>query len=134
MADVRELVGFVPWYFNLPNPGREVAWKQLIDSAGIPGSLRTHNGRAAQPAFQCFPIRTSACGTGRRGRLPPSQTLVALANLLNNYRQDYVGKRDYLNLLTAYSRSQRLKGPDGAVIPFIDEDLNPLTGEWDRPQ
>jgi hypothetical protein len=25
LVAVRELVGFVPWYFNLPNPGRKPA-------------------------------------------------------------------------------------------------------------
>jgi hypothetical protein len=53
-----------------------------------------------------------------------------MANLLNHYRQDYVGKKDYLELLRIYARSQRLKLPGGRVIPFIDEDLNPDTGEW----
>jgi hypothetical protein len=30
-VDIREEIGYVPWYFNLPLPGHEAAWKQLID-------------------------------------------------------------------------------------------------------
>ena len=129
LADVRELVGFVPWYFNLPNPGREVAWKQLIDPQGFQAPFGPTTAERRSPRFM-FSNSHECLWNGPSWPFATSQTLVALANLLNNYRQDYVGKRDYLNLLTAYSRSQRLKGPDGAVIPFIDEDLNPLTGEW----
>jgi len=55
---------------------------------------------------------------------------MAMANLLANYHQDYVSKKDYLELLRIYSRSQHLKLADGKVIPFIDESLNPDTGGW----
>jgi len=58
-----------------------------------------------------------------------TQTLVALANLLNNYHQVYIGKKDYLELLRTYARTQHFKLPDGRVIPWIDEDYNPFTGE-----
>jgi hypothetical protein len=36
-VDVRELRGYTPWYFNLPEPGKgcEVAWKQLMDPKGF---------------------------------------------------------------------------------------------------
>src|SRR5205814_1462052 len=33
-------------------------------------------------------------------------------------------------LLTIYSASQRLRLSDGRVVPWIDENLNPFTGEW----
>src|SRR5207302_4342213 len=59
-----------------------------------------------------------------------SQTLVAMANLLNNYRQNYVSPKDYLELLRIYTKAQHLRLPGGRVIPFIDEDLNADTGEW----
>jgi hypothetical protein len=59
-----------------------------------------------------------------------SITLTAMANLLQNYRQQFVSKRDYLNILQIYAKSQHLKRDDGTVVPWIDEDLNPLTGDW----
>ncbi len=54
---------------------------------------------------------------------------MALENLLNNYQQNYVGKKDYLERLRTYCRTQHMKLPDGRVIPWIDEDYNPDTGE-----
>jgi predicted GH43/DUF377 family glycosyl hydrolase len=41
-----------------------------------------------------------------------------------------VSKHDYLNLLSIYAKSQHRKRDDGKIVPWIDEDLNPLTGDW----
>jgi len=37
LVDVREQHGYTPWYFNLPDAGRdyEIAWKQLMDPEGF---------------------------------------------------------------------------------------------------
>lgn len=57
-------------------------------------------------------------------------TLTALANLLNNYKQGAITKGDYFEILKIYSMSHRLKREDGQVVPWIDENLNPYTGNW----
>ena len=54
-----------------------------------------------------------------------TQTLVALANLLDNYPQGIVTKDDYLTLLTGYANSQYRDGK-----PWIAEDLDATTGKW----
>ncbi|MGD0579731.1 MAG: family 43 glycosylhydrolase [Bryobacteraceae bacterium] len=129
LVDVRELIGFVPWYFNLPNPGKEVAWKLLTDPRGFSAPYGPATAERRHPRFM-FTNPHECLWNGPSWPFATSQTLVALANLLNNYRQDYVTKKDYLDLLTTYARAQRLRQPDGSSIPFIDEDLNPLTGDW----
>ena len=57
-------------------------------------------------------------------------TLTAMANLLNDYRQDAVSRSDYFDLLKIYARSQHRKRSDGVMTPGIDENLNPATGDW----
>ena len=57
-------------------------------------------------------------------------TLTALANVLHDYPQQEVGKADYFGTLKTYTRSHRLKRDDGTVVPWIDENLNPHTGDW----
>ena len=32
---MRELYGFTPWYFSLPDPGYEAGWAQLTDPEGF---------------------------------------------------------------------------------------------------
>jgi hypothetical protein len=128
-ADVRELHGYVPWCFNLPNPGREVAWKQIMDPQGFFAPYGPTTAERRHPRFR-FQHRHECLWNGPSWPFATAQALMAMANLLNNYRQDYVGKKDYLELLRIYARSQHLKLADGRVIPFIDENLDPDTGEW----
>jgi len=129
LVDVRELVGYVPWYFDLPKPGHEVAWKQLIDTNGFRAPYGPTTAEQRHPRFM-FKYDHECLWNGPSWPLATAQTLTAMANLLNHYRQDFVGKQDYLDLLKTYAREQHLTLPDGKVIPFIDEDLDPFSGKW----
>jgi hypothetical protein len=53
-----------------------------------------------------------------------------MANVLDHCRQDAIGKEDYFKTLKTYARSQRRQLADGRVVPWIDENLDPFTGEW----
>jgi hypothetical protein len=53
-----------------------------------------------------------------------------MANLLNDYNQRIVAHTDYYRLLKTYTVSQQLKRDNGELVPWIDENLNPLTGDW----
>ncbi|GAP72441.1 hypothetical protein SAMD00024442_31_31, partial [Candidatus Symbiothrix dinenymphae] len=59
-----------------------------------------------------------------------SMTLLGLANLLQTEQQKVITKKDYLDLLKVYAHSHHLKKDDGTVVPWIDENLNPFTGDW----
>jgi len=59
-----------------------------------------------------------------------AQTLGALANVLHDYTQDVVSKRDYFETLRIYTFSHRLKLEGGRLIPWVDENLDPFTGDW----
>jgi hypothetical protein len=53
-----------------------------------------------------------------------------MANVLNGYKQNAISKADYFETLKIYTKSHRLKREDGRVVPWIDENLNPYTGDW----
>lgn len=127
--DVKELVGFIPWYFNLPNEGREAAFDYLMrtDAFFAPAGLTT--------AEQCHPRfmenHDHEClWNGPVWPYATSQTLVAVANLLRNYNQSIILKEDYYKLLLQYAKSQHLTNDDGRMIPWIDENIDPFTGRW----
>ncbi len=131
-AEVRELIGYTPWYFELPQSGKgyEVAWKQLMDPKGFLAPYGPTTAEQRHPEFQ-VPYSGDDCQwDGPSWPFATSVTLRALANVLNDYPQDAVSRADYLKTLSIYSRSQRLKLADGRVIPWVDEDLDPLTGAW----
>lgn len=124
LVTVREEVGFIPWYFNLPDAGFEGAWKQLMDPQGFFAPCGPTTAERQSPRFN-FAADHDCLWNGPSWPYATTQTLVAMANLLNNYRQDVVGKSDYLTVLRNYARSQHKEGK-----PWIAEDLDAVSGKW----
>ena len=53
----------------------------------------------------------------------------AMANLLSYTPHDVVTTADYFNLLKVYTTCHQLTREDGRIVPWIDENLNPRTGD-----
>src|SRR5262249_38379796 len=96
----RELIGYVPWQFNLPDAGREAAWKFLMDR----DYFQAHYGQLTvgrrDPLFLLS--KTCCVWSGQSWPYATTQTLKAMANLLHNYRQNVVTAKDYVDLLRIY--------------------------------
>lgn len=132
LADVRELHGYTPWYFNLPKPGKgyEVAWKQLMDPSGFYAPFGPTTAEQRHPGFAVSYQGHECQWNGPSWPFATSVTLTALANVLNDYPQEAISRADYFETLKIYTKSHRLKREDGTVVPWIDENLNPFTGDW----
>ncbi|MHC4483182.1 MAG: MGH1-like glycoside hydrolase domain-containing protein, partial [Planctomycetota bacterium] len=130
LSDAREAIGYVPWYFNLPDGGYEEAWKQLMDPEGFYAPFGPTTAEQRHPGFVIAYIGDDCQWNGPSWPYSTSQILVALANLLNNYKQDLITKADYFETLKIYTKSHRLRLDDGRVVPWIDENLDPYTGQW----
>lgn len=130
LADVRELLGYIPWEFDLPEGNSHaVAWKQLFDPQGFDGKYGPTTAERRSPRFNF--VNPDQCKwNGPSWPYATTQTLIAFANLLNDYRQKDVSRTDYYKLFSSYVLSQHLKLPGGEVIPWIDENLDSDTGEW----
>ena len=120
----REEIGYVPWQFNLPDPGFEVAWKFLMD----PGYFYADRGpTTVERNDPMFLLQKSCCWwSGQSWPYATTQTLKAMANLLQNYDQKYVSRADYLKLLHNFAVSHRKQGR-----PYLAEALHPDTGSFD---
>jgi hypothetical protein len=132
LVDVRELHGFTPWYFHLPEPGkgREVAWRQLMDAKGFKAPFGPTTAEQRHPQFKVTYEGHECQWNGPSWPFSTSITLTAFANVLNDYPQREISRQDYYETLMTYARSHRIKQDDGAVVPWIDENLNPFTGDW----
>ncbi len=131
LSDVRELHGYTPWLYNIPNEAMSTAW-QYITSADhfyAPYGLTT-----AEQNHRLFKISYTGHECQWNGPVWPmatSITLTAMANVLNNYDQHFVSKEDYLTLLTQYSKMHQIKLDENSEpIMWIDENMNPYTGDW----
>lgn len=131
-APVRECIGYTPWLFDLPDhdAGYEAAWKQLMDPKGFYAPYGPTSAERRHPEFR-IPYEGDDCQwNGPSWPFSTTITLKALANVLNGYRQNAISREDYFETFRIYTKSQHLKLEDGRTVPFVDEDLNPITGEW----
>ncbi len=128
-SGVRELIGYIPWEYYAPTPSHDLAWKQLFDPGGFAGRYGPTTAERRSPRFR-FASDDQCTWNGPSWPYATTQTLLALANLLNGPAQPYIEKQQYYQLFANYVLSQHIKLPSGRVIDWIDEDLDADTDEW----
>ena len=125
LAAVREAIGFIPWYFNMPEAGKyDEAWKQVEDEKGFSAPYGLTTAERRHPQF-----RSHGTGTcewdGAIWPFASSQTLTAMINYINNYPQPVVGKETFFKQMKRYVESQHHRGR-----PYIGEYLDETNGAW----
>jgi len=131
-SDARELHGYTPWYFNIPNEGKAAAWKYLMDPNHFhAGGYGLTSAEQSHPLFKIAYTGHECQWNGPSWPFATSVTLTGLANYLNNEPgEGIISHTDYFTLLSDYSRSHRIIWDDGSSQPWIDENINPFTGDW----
>ena len=125
-ANVREAIGYIPWYFNLPDTVKqyEVAWKEIMDENGFSAPYGLTTAERRHPEF-----RTHGVGKcewdGAIWPFASAQTLTAMANFMNNYPQTVLSDSVYFRQMELYVESQYHRGR-----PYIGEYLDEVTGYW----
>jgi len=133
-ADVREAIGFIPWYFHLPQDNSKFAeaWLQASDEKGFSAPFGLTTAERRHPKF-----RSHGTGTcewdGAVWPFASSQTLTAMINFLNDYPQGVAslegglakGKQVFFTEMEKYVQSQSYRGK-----PYIGEYLDESTGYW----
>lgn len=124
-ANAREAIGYIPWYFNLPDAERyDIAWKQITDEGGFSAPYGLTTAERRHPEF-----RTRGVGKcewdGAIWPFASSQTLTAMANFMNNYPQSVMTDSIYFRQMELYVESQYHRGR-----PYIGEYLDEVTGYW----
>ena len=133
----RELVGYVPWFYELPpkdtsaSADYAVSWQHLVSPRELAGP---HGVRTVEPSYPRYltqyrydqPTGKPECQwNGPSWPFQTSQALTALANLLDDYHQSRITRTDYLRLLRLYTHQHYLSPGH----PDIQEDYNPDTGQ-----
>lgn len=127
---VRELVGYIPWYFGLPSPGHEAVFAQLTDPQAFSAPWGLTTAEQRHPRFM-FHHEHECLWNGPVWPFATSQTLTAAARVLREYPSSpQFTAADYFALLKQYAYAHRIQNADGTWKLWIDEDMNPYTGEW----
>ena len=128
LAQVREAIGFLPWYFNMTagQQNYDVAWQQLLDEQGFSAPYGLTTAERRQPEFRSHGVGKCEWD-GAIWPFATSQTLTALANYLNNYpgKNHGIGDSVFFRQMKLYTESQHHRGR-----PYIGEYLDEKTGAW----
>ncbi|KQS36763.1 discoidin domain-containing protein [Pedobacter sp. Leaf194] len=135
----RELIGFVPWVFNMPDDKSVFnrSWKQLTDTNAFNGK---YGLRTVEPSYQYYMKQyryDKATGlkecqwNGPSWPYQTTQVLMGMANLIHNYHQNIITSKVYIHELQKYANQHFYKdslnilenyNPDkNESIVYIDE-------------
>ena len=130
LCDAKELHGYTPWYFHPVGEEYARAWKYLMDTTCFYAPYGPATAEQCHPGFRISYQGHECQWNGPSWPFATSVTLTGLANLLNSQKQNYISKDDYFKLLQIYTHCHQLTGDDGTMVPWIDENINPYTGDW----
>ncbi len=128
LADAREELGFIPWYFNLPDDKAKYAeqWEQLTDEKGFNAPWGITTAERRHPLFRTHGTGHGCEWDGAVWPFATTQTLKGLANLLTNYKhQDGMSKQVFYSELHKYAASHTKRG-----LPYLGEYQDEKTGYW----
>ncbi|HWI86450.1 MAG TPA: glycogen debranching protein, partial [Sphingomonas sp.] len=127
----RELVGYVPWAFNMPpdDERHAAAWTHLLSPKELGGKAGPRTVEPSYPHYMRqfrYDWQTNLRECQWNGPTWPfqtTQTLTGMANLLHDYHQNVVNRADYLRLLIQYAELHTRNGKLD-----LQEDYDPDTG------
>ena len=124
--NVRELVGYIPWIYNIPTEGRDNCFVNLLDECCFLARYGLRTADASHPEYN-KPFNHECLWNGPVWPFATSQTLTAVIEYLNDGKDSHViTADDFMKLLLQYAYSQR----DEDGTPWIDENMDPDRGVW----
>ncbi|CAN5249124.1 hypothetical protein BH10PSE12_BH10PSE12_04670 [soil metagenome] len=130
----RELVGYLPWMFDLPPDDLRYAqaWRHLLSPQGFAGQAGM---RTVEATYEHYMRQYRYLGTAREcqwnGPIWPYQTtqvLLGMAHVLDHYDQSVVTRSDYMRLLRQYT-ALHYQGAGQDRRLDLEEDYDPETGK-----
>jgi hypothetical protein len=129
----RELVGYTPWFYELPPKQAttyETAWQHLLNNTELAGPQGLRTVEPSYPKYLEQYRYDPSTGfrecqwNGPSWPFQTSQALTAMANLLDDYHASNIHSADYLALLRQYTH-QHFLAPGH---PDLQEDYSPDIG------
>ena len=128
--NVREEIGYIPWSFGIAETDKDIAWKYLLDEKYFgaqfgPLTAERHHINSLKPcdSHECL-------WNGPSWPLATTQTINGVISLLQYRRSNYLDRTDFMKMMSIYSASHYRQNGNGEKINWIDENLDPDTGEW----
>jgi len=130
VSNVREEIGYIPWFFGIAGEDKDYAWRYLMDKRyfnadyGPLTAERRHSDSLK-------PCSTHEClWNGPSWPFATTQTINGIISALKQRGNDYLSKEDFMRLIGIYSGSHYRINENGDKVNWLDENLDPDTGEW----
>lgn len=135
-ADVKEVIGIYPFYFELPPPGQgfERAWSSIVDPEQFwtPWPVASTSKKCKAYSQDHWPTGPGGSGCMWNGPTWPhanSIVLTAMANTLRNYPQPLpVTRERFWELFQSFTKAQFFE--QKIDYPWTGEFYNGDTGRW----
>ncbi len=124
----RELLGYIPWMFNIPTGERTECFDLLLQDSAFYTDYGLATAERSHPDF-LYDANHDCLWNGYIWPFATSQTLYALQNAIDNYGVEK-HKETYIKLLLQYAKSHTRILEDGRKISWIDESRSALRDEW----
>lgn len=125
----RELIGYIPWMFHIPEPGKENVFDALTDPEGFYTAYGLTTVETVNPRF-LYEVNHECLWNGYVWPFATAQTLTAMGNMVREYPEGKRYREAYLQLVKQYAKMHRRIREDGKEVPWIDEVKHPLREEW----
>ena len=124
----RELIGYIPFMFDIPDKGREKCFDLLLSEDAFCNKFGLTTIEQTNPRFM-YPVKHECLWNGYIWPFATSQTLTALKNTAQNTDEKKY-KDMFCDLLGQYARMHYRVTEDGRKISWIDEVMSPVDGDW----
>ena len=127
--NVKELIGYIPWCFNLAPNGCDKAFEELKNADGFKTRYGLTTAEQRHPRF-LYEKDHECLWNGYIWPFATSQVLNSVLSLLDNYEQTTINNDVFYDMLRTYAQSHHLTLPDGKKVLWIDEVKHPITNDW----
>ncbi|MBO5454639.1 MAG: hypothetical protein J6A69_11870 [Clostridia bacterium] len=125
----KELIGYIPWMFGIPENGKESVFKFLTDENCFYTNFGLTTVEKTNRRF-LYEVNHECLWNGYIWPFAISQTLTAMRNMIFNYPDGKKYMSDFCKLIKQYAKIHKRITDDGKTINWIDEVKHPLRDEW----
>ncbi len=124
----KELIGYIPFMFDIPEKGRDVCFDLLLDEKGFFSEYGLTSLEKTNERF-LYEANHECLWNGYIWPFATAQTLTALKNVAQK-----TGDKKYSDmfviLLNQYAKMHKRVTEEGKTVDWIDEVMSPIDGSW----
>jgi len=128
--NVREAIGYIPWEFSIPNTKHDIAWKYLSDKRYFKAEYGPTTAERRHPKFMESNPDHECMWNGSSWPFSTTQILNSMIIMLQQGRREWVTEEEFLELVHIYANSHYRRNKFGDLVNWIDESIDPDSGEW----